>query len=313
MRVVSEVITPSRASEILAHSESQPQRVLADDRVGRFAHDIKAGQWMVTHQPIALDEDGVLIDGQHRLRAVIRADVPVEMSIAYDVERDTFKVIDTGAARNPGATLKLAGYSDTNVLAAAVRMYLSYRQLIGTKVDISSWSRANLSVADILEYLETDEAETLPQTVNRASVISNAIGRYGTRSFFAAALHAIRMSGASPEVIAEFTEKVSYGSMLPVNSPILTFRRWLISETGFSSISNHHRSQTGFMATIRVFNGWMQGDDLQLIRVRATKDVIVAPVPRRLDEIEFKAHLAQGVEAEKPERQTADMLELELV
>jgi hypothetical protein len=36
---------------------------------------------MVTHQGIAFDTQGVLVDGQHRLAAIIEADRPVELTV----------------------------------------------------------------------------------------------------------------------------------------------------------------------------------------------------------------------------------------
>jgi hypothetical protein len=49
---------------------------------------------MVTHQGIALDTDGVLIDGQHRLAAAVEADQPVDMLVITGVDAATFDVLD---------------------------------------------------------------------------------------------------------------------------------------------------------------------------------------------------------------------------
>lgn len=39
-----------------------------------FAEAMSRGEWMVTHQGIAFSSAGVLVDGQHRLAAVIEAE-----------------------------------------------------------------------------------------------------------------------------------------------------------------------------------------------------------------------------------------------
>jgi hypothetical protein len=59
----------------------------------------------VTHQDIAFDSNGVLVDGQHRLAAIIEADLPVEMTVFTDVEPDNFDVLDTGEKRNAADVL----------------------------------------------------------------------------------------------------------------------------------------------------------------------------------------------------------------
>jgi hypothetical protein len=66
--------------------------------VRSLAEAMRRGDWIVTHQGIAFDIHGVLVDGQHRLAAVVEAEVPVEMTVFTDVEPDTFDVLDTGKA-----------------------------------------------------------------------------------------------------------------------------------------------------------------------------------------------------------------------
>lgn len=56
---------------------------------------MRRGDWLVTHQGIAFDTRGVLVDGQHRLGAVVEADVTVKIAVFTDVEPDTFDVLDT--------------------------------------------------------------------------------------------------------------------------------------------------------------------------------------------------------------------------
>ena len=46
-------------------------RPLKQTLVDRFVRDMQAGRWRLTHQGIAFDADGMLIDGQHRLWAIV--------------------------------------------------------------------------------------------------------------------------------------------------------------------------------------------------------------------------------------------------
>ena len=64
---------------------------------------------MVTHQGIAFDVNGVLVDGQHRLAAVIEADVPVELTVFTEVGEGTFDVLDTGKRRTAADVLAIEG------------------------------------------------------------------------------------------------------------------------------------------------------------------------------------------------------------
>lgn len=65
-----------------------------------LAQSIKRGEWILTHQGIAFTEDGRLLDGQHRLFAVVLSGVPVEMFVFSNVPNNAFSVIDIGQKRS---------------------------------------------------------------------------------------------------------------------------------------------------------------------------------------------------------------------
>jgi hypothetical protein len=60
---------------------------------------IKRGEWIPTHQGVAFAKSGKLIDGQHRLEAIVEANIPVEMLVVTGVRDDAYKVLDNGIKR----------------------------------------------------------------------------------------------------------------------------------------------------------------------------------------------------------------------
>lgn len=78
-------------------------RRLNERRVQMLAEDIGHGRWHLSPQPICFDEDGKLIDGQHRLTAIIRSGIPVDLIIAYNVPHGC--VLDKGLERSSGEAL----------------------------------------------------------------------------------------------------------------------------------------------------------------------------------------------------------------
>jgi hypothetical protein len=86
------VITPVIAKEFL--KSNSKNRTVRKAVVQSLIGVIERGAWMLTHQGIAFDTNGVLLDGQHRLLAIISADTSVEMYVTTGVSPDTFKVID---------------------------------------------------------------------------------------------------------------------------------------------------------------------------------------------------------------------------
>lgn len=92
MNFVQQVVTPEMAAEMLRHNVLN--RRLNKTRVQTLISAIKNGTWTESPQPICFDKDGNLIDGQHRLEAIVRAEVPVVMTIAeHDADRDNYMSI----------------------------------------------------------------------------------------------------------------------------------------------------------------------------------------------------------------------------
>src|SRR5256885_4562153 len=76
-RVVT--ITPKKAAEYLERNTAN--RPLSAKTVRDFAAAMRRGEWQVTHQGIAFDTTRALVDGQHRLAAIVQADVPVQAAM----------------------------------------------------------------------------------------------------------------------------------------------------------------------------------------------------------------------------------------
>src|SRR5688572_22952243 len=115
-----ETITPDMAKQWL--DVNHRNRKLSDPAVRRLAGIIRRGEWMESSTDgIGLDADGGVVNGQHRLTAVIEADQPVRMLVVRNVDRDVIKVIDQGLHRNFAQLLQMDGrWPNPAILASAV-------------------------------------------------------------------------------------------------------------------------------------------------------------------------------------------------
>lgn len=122
-------VTPRMAKTWLAKNVEN-NRHPKSGRVPMLARDMKEGKWQTdTGEMIKFAEDGQLIDGQNRLRAVILADVDVTFDVAYGVPLAAMTVIDSGAARTAADTLKILGSAGHSpLLASIVRWVLMWEQ-----------------------------------------------------------------------------------------------------------------------------------------------------------------------------------------
>lgn len=106
-------ITPEMAKEMLSKNMKNNRRV-NHSTVKRYARIMKSGGWNLTHQGIAFDDKGELIDGQHRLEAIVAANTPIKMMVTYGVqhiEGEAF-TIDTGTKRSTINIIQISGIDD---------------------------------------------------------------------------------------------------------------------------------------------------------------------------------------------------------
>lgn len=123
MRLEIEEITPERAAEIL-RTQNTRNRPINKERVSSYVKELRSGEWTLTPQGIAFDKDGILVDGQHRLKAITIFAQPVEMSVAYDLTPQAAAKMDQGLPRTASHVLAAQGGQYSTRIAAAARSIL---------------------------------------------------------------------------------------------------------------------------------------------------------------------------------------------
>jgi len=102
-----EEITPIIAKNLLAKNPNN--RKLNENWALRLAVDIDEGKWALNGETIIIDTDGNVLDGQHRLRAVVIADKSIMVNVARNVLAETKTTIDIGKSRTLADILTLSG------------------------------------------------------------------------------------------------------------------------------------------------------------------------------------------------------------
>lgn len=148
------LISPTIAAEMLTYNTNN--RRMRPTRLRRYRADIDGGRWTLTHQGVAFDEFGVLLDGQHRLQTIVNSGVSVEMLVFWNVPQRSRIAMDAGAPR----TVADAG-SYTQGEAAIARA-----MIIGAR----AWGTANLDTSNSAVSAFLDEhAAAVDFAVNACS------------------------------------------------------------------------------------------------------------------------------------------------
>lgn len=139
MSIKTEVIevTPEMAGEWMDRhweriaNKKFKQRPLSISRVMRYAQAMKDGHWRLSPEPIVIDVNGDITNGQHRLEAVRKAGVTVMMTVTTGWDPDTIEVMDQGITRSNAQLLALnsnyGGYASRYSGAAGAVARIAYR------------------------------------------------------------------------------------------------------------------------------------------------------------------------------------------
>lgn len=122
-----EFITPDKALEMLEHNTCN-YRKLSDSVQSRYASDMEKGLWTITTATIAFSKDGRLIDGQTRLTACVESGVGFWTFILRNCPEELIDDPnqDKGKIRNLSVYLQKHGFTNTSVLAGAIRALHRY-------------------------------------------------------------------------------------------------------------------------------------------------------------------------------------------
>lgn len=258
MRSKVQTVTPGKAAEWLdANTTNRP---LSKPVVRGFAEAMKRGEWVVTHQGIAFDTGGALIDGQHRLAAIVEAGLPVELTVFTDVADGSFDVLDTGKRRNAADVLAIEGEKSATMLAAMVRTVW----LFENRPDLN-WSGGAAAVTNH-QIVETLQAHPrLRDFTGRGEQIATATGMI--KSAAGAASYLIERVNKRADLTAWY-EGVVEGTGLAKGDPRLLFRRAMFNgarkQLGQPLRRRDTREHVALF--IRAFNAWATDETLAQLR-----------------------------------------------
>ena len=225
MNTTYELVTPQLAEEWL--KKNMVNRPVSKTRVEGYADDIKNDRWQRTHQGIAFGANGQLYDGQHRLYAIIKAEVAVWLLITRGLPPEAREVLDIGRVRTMGDNLALANdaVSQPKRVTAAIRIL---RVFFGH-------SLAALSSTDVHRYytafkLSFDWVLSFPivRRISIAPVDAALVFAWYT----------------SQEEIRAFGEQVLVGANLGMDAPAFELRTALLagSTVGGRSLSYAYKT-----------------------------------------------------------------------
>ena len=244
-------VSPRMAKQWLDDHNTQ-NRKISRRVVKTYADDILAGNWRLNGQTIIIDEHGDLLDGQHRLAAIVEANKEIQTFVVAGASRSIIGTIDAGKPRAYSDLLTFNGYTNTNELAAFVRAWAAYKSGHYLNNDKISHAAADQFL------LQHEEVITASMSDITASNCPLRLSRKIMRMIYCEIVEA----GGDLELFDDFHEQFRFGGVSP-NNPAMVLRalheRWL-------TMSKPPSQKTREAITIKAWNNHVLGKQPKTLR-----------------------------------------------
>lgn len=235
------IMTPEVAAALIdketgINTRNRPMRQW---KVEEFKRLIQGGDFAPTHQGGAIDWNGVLQDGQKRLKAIAETGIPVEMWWSVGMDPKYFDKVDQGSTRSAADAAFMQEIANPKMVASAAKMVLNFEMLPGE----AHWRRAHTSIPVITRFYNTKRGNLLVRERLEDSVFLAKETRKDLRDINPTALAAAvfligdKLPESDPRV-TEFFNDLRYGESRKPH-PVWLLRQVIINQPdGRGKLSN---------------------------------------------------------------------------
>ena len=254
-------VTPSQAQSWLDHRNIERQRAYSHHKASQWYSEMRAGRWKTTHQGIAFDWDGFLLDGQHRLGAIVLLGRPVQLDVRIGCDPDTFDVLDTGHKRTAN---QMIHHTHAKLMTSAARYLGTIDGTLNSPVTAGGVYAKRTTTAELLQVVANwPELGTFAASAQNVRVKSQIL----------AAPHLAMLAQASRTQYADriplWLDGLTYGENLTGLDARLHLRNRFAKER--RALMNAHGLSYGLVVT--AWNSYALELQMGVLRVRGEDQV----------------------------------------
>jgi hypothetical protein len=256
LQVKGVLMTPEKARKI----QHNNIRSINRDRVRRYAEIMVKGAWEEYNgETIKFDTAGKLVDGAHRIAAVIEAGVKINFMAVYGVQ--SHMNIDTGVNRSIGLMLKQKGEINYNQLGSALKALFLFGK---NKIVMSTGGADRPCVSELYTLLNKS-----PKIRDSVRYVSNKHSKTKKLAPTAAiiCIHYLASMKYGRETADQFCQEIFTGANLDYGDPCFTYRKRIINEIDKSSSLGISPKERAALLT-KAWNAWINGRELKQLQWR---------------------------------------------
>ena len=252
-----ETITPEVAKQWLKRNSQN--RPVSESHCRSLARDMEQGDWSVCGSAIVFNIHGELIDGQHRLSAVVKSGCPIESPVMKGISDDqAFMYIDQGKKRSAADVMSTVGKSKSTTRAAATKLVY---QMVRSS-DLTQFRLSNQRVANKTLF----EFESSLPEIEEAVEWSSCFNRFSTRAVISSAM--IILMRIDYDQARNFFERLHEGIFPHHDHPILRLRDALIMKR---NPSLHREILMDLAMIFKTWNLSLSGKTIKVLQWRQDK------------------------------------------
>jgi hypothetical protein len=243
-------LTPGLASVLLERNPDN--RNIRQTKVAQYESDMRAGRWAFNGEPVIISREGLINDGQHRLRAMVEANFTAPMLFVFGVERDTRLTVDQGAARTAADYLGMEGMENSAAAAGIARIIIAIERERGACL----YREKEVTATQVRQRAERDPA--IAEAARYAMSMHKYTKSFCPPSVIGSAFYLL--NDVNPVDAKAFMDRVCMGDGLSRDTPAYAVRDGLLSLG---------RSTRGPKLEI-IFRGWVKhraGEPLKQAKV----------------------------------------------
>ena len=203
-----EAIDPQRATQYL--SQNTGNRRISRAHVEALARDLTQDRWMFNAQPICFARSGRLLNGQHRLHAVILAGREIEVPVVRGLDEAAYATYDNHAKRRADLGDRLDSFGDHALAYAMANLLWQHER------KTLSMHNAKATAAEIQQIVAEHPRLLMLRSFARK------MGHFGRASVIGYAAYVMERDDA--ELAARFLAALETGADQRPGHPILALR-----------------------------------------------------------------------------------------
>ncbi len=224
-----EVITPEHAKQYLIHNVRN--RKFKAAVVAEYVRSMKCNQWCFTGEAIIFDEEDVLLNGQHRLMAIVKAGVELPFLVVRGVSKAAFLYMDIGSRRNGKDALNIHDPSAPDCTQPVLNKLSSIRSGSGR-------TGGSLVVQDVIDVYDAEEKALKASAALMGKLKRSPMKIANANECIPLHMEFSRSAGAA--AANDFFTKVLTGAGIQENTWEKHLRDRLVSSVGEKADSKHY-------------------------------------------------------------------------